>query len=568
MAMITSLAWVPKGAARARPLRYEISPEEYKRVKAVAKLEQGELAEEDADDAEDADDDDDDDGEDGDENGVDRARAAAVDTSLLPAEFNMDKYDLDDDEGEMEDDNGDFAGDDDENPEEFAFLEQGGSALAIEKELDEADEDDEDDEIRPTDSLICVAMTEDEFSHLEVQLFSEDGNLYVHHDITLPDFPLCLAWMDCPPFLGSGGTQQEIGNYMAVGTFSPGIEIWNLDVLDPLEPSAVLGGVDEKAAASSKKKKSSKKKMDEGPQLVMNSHAAAVMSLSWNSSYRQALASGSADNTVKIWDVTTQQCSHTFTHHSDKVQSVCWNQKEAWLLASGAFDKKICITDCRSPAQAPPSYTVSSDVEAIQWDPHNSYNVYCSLENGEIVCIDTRAGGVMRSFMAHDTTTSSLSFSSRVPGMLATASVDKFVKVWDVSEWQAETPRMVAYKSMMVGKLFALNYNNDEPFLLAAAGDRGQVAVWESDEQDAINSYFSGRVLPPLPTYNTLTQSLSEPSSSGTVAVAAATFPSASAGAGALSLEDEDDSWMESTGPAVKMGDKKSKSKKSKKSKK
>lgn len=39
-----------------------------------------------------------------------------------------------------------------------------------------------------------VAMTEDEFSHLEVQLLSDDGNLYVHHDITLPDFPLSLAW--------------------------------------------------------------------------------------------------------------------------------------------------------------------------------------------------------------------------------------------------------------------------------------------------------------------------------------------------------------------------------------
>jgi hypothetical protein len=29
---------------------------------------------------------------------------------------------------------------------------------------------------------------------------------------------------------------------VAVGTFRPGIEIWDLDVLDPLEPSAVLGG--------------------------------------------------------------------------------------------------------------------------------------------------------------------------------------------------------------------------------------------------------------------------------------------------------------------------------------
>lgn len=27
----------------------------------------------------------------------------------------------------------------------------------------------------------------------------ETGNLYVHHDISLPSLPLCLAWMDMPP---------------------------------------------------------------------------------------------------------------------------------------------------------------------------------------------------------------------------------------------------------------------------------------------------------------------------------------------------------------------------------
>lgn len=32
------------------------------------------------------------------------------------------------------------------------------------------------------------------------------------------------------------------GSYAAVGTFRPGIELWDLDVLDPLEPTRVLGG--------------------------------------------------------------------------------------------------------------------------------------------------------------------------------------------------------------------------------------------------------------------------------------------------------------------------------------
>lgn len=41
---------------------------------------------------------------------------------------------------------------------------------------------------------------------------------------------------------------------------------------------------------------------------------------------------------------------------------------------------------------------------------------------------------------------------------------------------------MVAYKTMNAGKLFALQFYYDEPFLLATGGDKGLVAVWESDE--------------------------------------------------------------------------------------
>lgn len=77
------------------------------------------------------------------------------------------------------------------------------------------DEDAEDEEIRPSDVLIAVAMSEDEYSHLEVQLLTEDGDLYIHHDIALPDFPLSLAWLDCPPYL-TEGQQQSTGNYIGI----------------------------------------------------------------------------------------------------------------------------------------------------------------------------------------------------------------------------------------------------------------------------------------------------------------------------------------------------------------
>ena len=44
-----------------------------------------------------------------------------------------------------------------------------------------------------------------------------------------------------------------------------------------------------------------------------------------------------------MWDVSTQQVSHTLTHHSDKVQAVAWNPAEAPMLLSGGFDRQACL---------------------------------------------------------------------------------------------------------------------------------------------------------------------------------------------------------------------------------
>ena len=191
-----------------------------------------------------------------------------------------------------------------------------------------------------------------------------EANLYVHHDLLLPAFPLSLAWMDLSP---TGGAAKA--NMVAISSMEPCIEIWDLDVTDQVEPVVTLGGIDTTAAAAAaeaaaaeaaakataaaggsskeakaKAKKKAKKAAAKAQKAFRpGSHTDAVLGLSWNREFRNVLASGSADTTVKVWDVVAQKCEHTLTHHSDKVQAVAWNPVEAPVLLTGAFDRTACL---------------------------------------------------------------------------------------------------------------------------------------------------------------------------------------------------------------------------------
>lgn len=174
------------------------------------------------------------------------------------------------------------------NPEEDPFLQK-------------ADDDSESEDLllKESDLLIMAARNEEDISNLEVWVHEEatedspEGNIYVHHALLLPAFPLCVAWGCCNPLGGHVG-----GNFAAVGSFEPGIEIWDLDIIDAVEPVATLGGADYELAKiqveekTKKKKKKSKNKVPNVP-VKPGSHEDAVLGIDWNQEFTNVLASGS-----------------------------------------------------------------------------------------------------------------------------------------------------------------------------------------------------------------------------------------------------------------------------------
>lgn len=240
----------------------------------------------------------------------------------------------------------------------------------------------------PTDNILVTAKTQDDVSQLEIYVYDESSeNLYVHHDLMLPNFPLCLEWLDFPP-AGSSSTpapSKKFGNYIAVGTMDPEIEVWSLDIIEGMYPDMVLGRPDKTTAhiptplGTGKKKRKKTKHRNISDQ----HHVDAVLSLSWNKTHRNLLASASADRTIKLWDLSRgvgdgeeAGAIRSFDNiHKDKIQAVQWNDKEPTVLLSGSYDRTVRTFDTRAPDSCLGS-VVGSDVEALRWDPWDAYGFF------------------------------------------------------------------------------------------------------------------------------------------------------------------------------------------------
>lgn len=337
--------------------------------------------------------------------------------------------------------------------------------------FEEPDEEDLDDlHIRPGDNLLAACRTEDDISYLEVYVYEEaDDNLYVHHDIMLPAFPLCVEWIGAP--LVSG--QSSHGNFAAVGTLDPQIEIWNLDVLEIPFPSVILGSQDPTGRKKKTKKTSSSSKLSS----MVNSemHTEAVMSLSWNKLHSSLLLSGSADTTVKLWDLHQAKALRSYNHHSDKVQTLQWNTAEASVLASAGYDRKCLSFDCRT-AESVLSWTIPADPECLRWNPHMPQCFAVSDEEGGVYYFDTRKGSdsaPIFTLAAHPKAVTSIDWNPALPDCLLTASADKTLKLWNTRNELT----CVASREAGIGKIFTGSFCHDSPNLVGVAGSKGVLSV-------------------------------------------------------------------------------------------
>ena len=121
------------------------------------------------------------------------------------------------------------------------------------------------------------------------------------------------------------------------------------------------------------------------------------------------------------------------------------------------------------------------DLESAHWHATQEHYFAVSTESGVVQGYDMRnTEGPVFSIQAHEKSCTNISFSHHIPNMLATCSLDEHVKIWDINS--GAEPKLVGYKKTTMGELFSLSFYKDIPWVLAAGGSKGEVAIWDTEE--------------------------------------------------------------------------------------
>ena len=507
--MISATSWVPRGFASEFPEKYELDDEEMERINQLAQLNLNNAKA----DLEEAD---------------DEERVSSNNLKdHLDVDDDLKDFDLEDYNAEEDVEIGDdvtmfpgLANDD----IKFHEGENGEDPYISLPTQEDTNEEKQELQVYPTDNMILATRTEDDISFLDVYVYDDgagfhdadiptekgddldpdvargfvrDSSLYIHHDLMLPAFPLCVEWLNYRP--GSGS--EDLANFAAIGTFDPNIEIWNLDCLDKAFPDMILGEpIDTSIASIGKKKKKSKG----GKQHITTHHTDAILSLAHNKQFRSVLASTSADHTVKLWDLNNGTAARSLAsiHNNKNVSSSEWHWNNASVLLTGGYDSRVALSDVRisDESQMSKYWSVMSgeEIESTTFADENI--ILCGTDSGNVYSFDIRNNAGSKpvwTLKAHDAGISSLSANRFVPGMMSTGAMgEKAVKLWKFpvsNSTDNKGPNMVLSRDFDVGNVLSSSFASDIEIAgnMVIGGVNTGLKLWDVFSNRTVRKVFS-----------------------------------------------------------------------------
>ena len=194
----------------------------------------------------------------------------------------------------------------------------------------------------------------------------------------------------------------------------------------------------------------------------------------WSLAYSpdgQTLASGTKDGTIKLWNAPTGNLLQTLTGHSDWVFSLVYSP-DGQTLASGSKDGTIKLWNAPT-GNLLQTLTGHSDwVFSLVYSP-DGQTLASGSKDGTIKLWNARTGKLLQTFTGHSNSVHSLAYSPDGQ-TLASGSRDKTIKLWN-----ARTGNLLQTLTGHSSSVFSLVYSPDGQTLASGSEDK-TIKLWNA----------------------------------------------------------------------------------------
>ena len=214
--------------------------------------------------------------------------------------------------------------------------------------------------------------------------------------------------------------------------------------------------------------------------LTLKGHTGCVWSVAWSPDGRR-LATGSADGTARVWDAAGEWKPHILSRHTGPVHSVSWSP-DGTRLATGSEDGTVKVWDAAADREpltlkgpTGPANSVAfspSGVWSVSWSPDGKFLATGSYD-GTVKVWDAAGGREPLTVGRHASGVHSVSWSPDGT-RLATGSWDSTARVWDAAGGQ-ELLTLKGHTSL-VG---SVSWSPDGTRLATGSGS-GTAKVWDA----------------------------------------------------------------------------------------
>ena len=267
--------------------------------------------------------------------------------------------------------------------------------------------------------------------------------------------PHLTAYMRGDPESGRSLAFSPDGSLLTVAR-DGGIDVWNVDVGERVAPP-------------------------------LTGHYGAVLSVAFNPTDPNLVASAGDDGTIRFWDVSTPQSNdEPLSGHSDAVTSIAFSP-DGRTLISGSDDGTVVVWDVAERRQAGQPLAAGDAVTSLVIAADGkTFAVGGGLDT--IVIWDMASRSQVRVLSTGEPVSAiSLAFSPTESTLLASGGYDGAVRLWDVATGEQLGLPMLGHRSVVSGLAFS-----EDGSTLASGGFDGTVRLWDVHTRQAIDAPLTG----------------------------------------------------------------------------